>query len=107
MYRDVRRFVRNCDIYNRTKAWRERQQGFLKPLPVPDRIWREISMDFVTDLPSYNSYTNLLIITDQLSKGVILELIAKITADTVTGVFLNTFYWCYRLLVSIVSDYSI
>ena len=49
-------------------------------------------MDFVTDLSSYDSHTNLLVITDQLSKGVILELIAEITADTVTGVFLNTFY---------------
>ena len=61
----------------------------------------------MTDLPSCDSRTNLLIITDQLSKGVILELIAEIIADTVTGVFLNTFYWRYRLLVSIVSDRSI
>ena len=78
----------------------------MKPLLVPDRIWREILIDFVTDLPSCDSYTNLLIITDRLSKGVILELMAEITADTVTGVFLNTFYWRHRLLVSIVSDRS-
>ena len=58
----------------------------------------------MTDLPSCNSHTNLLMITDRLSKGVILELIAEITADTVIGVFLNTFYWRHRLLVSIVSD---
>ena len=64
----------------------------MKLLLVLDRIWREILIDFVTDLPSCNSYINLLVITDRLSKGVILELIAEITADTVTGVFLNTFY---------------
>ena len=64
----------------------------MKPLLVLDQIWREILIDFVTDLPSCNSYTNLLMITDRLSKGVILELIAKITADTVIEVFLNTFY---------------
>ena len=64
----------------------------MKPLPVPDRIWREISMDFVTDLPLSNSCTNLLVITDQLSKGVILELIVEITAVAVVGVFLYIFY---------------
>ena len=58
----------------------------------------------MTDLPSCDSRTNLLVITDRLSKGVILEPIAEITADTVTGVFLNTFYWRHGLLVSIVSD---
>lgn len=104
MYRDIRRFVRNCNICNRIKAWRERQQGFLKPLPVPDRIWREISMDFVTDLPSSDGYTNLFVITDRLSKGVILEPMVEITADAVAGVFLRTFYRRHGLPVSIVSD---
>jgi hypothetical protein len=35
---------------------------------------------------------NLLVITDRLSKGVILELMAEIIVDIVIGVFLNTFY---------------
>jgi hypothetical protein len=61
----------------------------------------------VIDLPSYNSHINLLVITDRLSKGVILELIAKIIVDIVIGVFLNMFYWHYRLLVSIISDRGI
>jgi hypothetical protein len=35
----IRRFVRNCDACARNKAWRDRRQGFLKPLPVPSRVW--------------------------------------------------------------------
>ena len=61
-------------------------------------------MDFVTDLPLSNSCTNLLVITDRLSKGVILELIVEITVVVVVGVFLYIFYWRYRLPISIVSD---
>ena len=64
-------------------------------------------MDFVTDLPSYNGHINLLVIIDRLSKGVILEPIAETIADAVAEVFLNTFYWHYRLPVSIVSDCGI
>ena len=64
-------------------------------------------MDFITDLPSCNGCTNLLVITDRLSKGVILEPIAEITADVVAEVFLNTFYRRHSLPVSIVLDCSI
>ena len=34
---DVRRFVHNCDICGRTKIWRQRKNGLLRPLTVPDR----------------------------------------------------------------------
>ena len=61
-------------------------------------------MDFVTDLPLSNSCTNLLVITDRLSKGVILEPMVEITAAAVAGVFLRTFYRRHGLPVSIVSD---
>ena len=41
-------------------------------------------MDFITDLPSSsNGHTNILVITDRLSKGVIFESIDRITADAV------------------------
>ena len=48
---DYRRFVQNCETYARSQAWREQKKGLLKPLPIPQRIWQEISMDFMTDLP--------------------------------------------------------
>ena len=33
---DVRRFVRNCDKCSANNVWRDRRQGLLKPLPIPD-----------------------------------------------------------------------
>jgi hypothetical protein len=38
MAQSVRRFVRNYDSCGRNKAWRDRRQGFLKPLLIPDRL---------------------------------------------------------------------
>src|SRR6266536_2657346 len=49
--RDIRTFVDNCDGCGGNKAWRTRRHGFLQPLPIPDRVWSEISMDFITKLP--------------------------------------------------------
>ena len=104
MLRDIRRFVRNCDTCGRMKAWRERRQGFLKPLPVPDRLWREISVDFITGLPKSEGCTNLMVITDRLGKGIILEPMRTIEAKDVARIFLRTFYRRHGLPAAIVSD---
>ena len=74
------------------KAWRERRRGFLKPLPIPDRLWREISVDFIVELPESQGYTNLMVITDRLGKGVLLELMRTIEVKDVIKIFLRTFY---------------
>jgi len=37
MYEYVRKFVRNCDACGASNSWKDRRQGFLKPLPIPDR----------------------------------------------------------------------
>jgi hypothetical protein len=45
----------------------------------------------------------MLVITDRLSKGVILEPMAEITAEAVADVFLRTFYRRHGLPTAIVS----
>ena len=72
MSQDIRRFVRNCDVCGRTTVWRDKKKGLLKPLPVPDRIWQEISVDYMVDLPESDGCERLLVITDRLGKGTIL-----------------------------------
>ena len=59
MLLDIRRFVRNCDVCGRNKAWKDKKQGFLKPLPIPSRIWSKISIDFVVDLPESERCKNV------------------------------------------------
>ena len=96
MSNDVRRFVRNCDVCGRTKPWRDGLQGFLKPLPLPDRIWKEISMDFIEGLPESNGCTNLMVITDRLSKDVVLIPLENIGAENVASNFLKhvvAYHW--------------
>jgi hypothetical protein len=79
---NIRQFVRNCDSCAANKAWRTRRQGFLKPLPIPDRVWSEISIDFVTDLPESEGCTNMVVITDRLSKGVVAGSLRDISVES-------------------------
>ena len=77
MSQNIRRFVRNCDVCGRTTIWRDRKKGLLKPLPIPDRVWQEISVDYMVDMPESDGCEALLVITDRLSKGTVLIPVPK------------------------------
>ena len=68
MKRDVDRYIRNCHICRRAKAPRDRYNGTLKPLPVPERPWTNITMDFVTGLPECELKNAILMVVDRLAK---------------------------------------
>ncbi|CEJ61941.1 hypothetical protein PMG11_03668 [Penicillium brasilianum] len=104
--KDVRRFLRNCTICGRSSVWRDTKHGLLKPLPIPQRIWAEISVDFITGLPPSRptGATNCMVITDRLTKGVILIGMKNTTAEDVAEVFFTHFYMHHGVPLAIVSD---
>lgn len=104
MAKDIRSFVENCDGCGRNKAWRQRRQGFLKPLPIPDRIWSEISMDFITDLPESEGCQNMIVITDRLGKGAMADGLENLEAETVAKWFIRRYLPHHFLPTAIVSD---
>lgn len=52
MKKEVFQFVAECNVCqkSRLKQW-PNQGGLLQPLPIPERIWSDISMDFIEGLP--------------------------------------------------------
>ena len=68
MRKDVERFVANCHTCRRTKPRRHASHGTLLPLPVPDRPWQDISMDFVVGLPKSKGFDAIWVVVDRLSK---------------------------------------
>ena len=104
MLQKVQRFVQNCNVCEQNKVWRERKQSFLKSLSLSEQLWSEISIDFIVKLLLSKSCMNITVITDQLRKGVILKACSDITADSVTQLFVQSFYWHHKLSKVIVSD---
>ncbi len=51
MARDVRRFVQGCSDCAISKSPRHLPSGKLLPLPVPNRPWSHLGVDFIMDLP--------------------------------------------------------
>ena len=68
MWKDVKDFVLSCDICSRSKNPQHRPYGLLQPLPIPCRPWSSVSMDFITDLPSLNSFDSIFVVVERLTK---------------------------------------
>lgn len=64
----VNTFIRQCAKCQQYKTDSMQPAGLLQPLPIPDRVWTAISMDFIEGLPSSNGYTTIMVIVDRLSK---------------------------------------
>jgi hypothetical protein len=45
-------FIKNCDVCQRHKADNTKPAGLLHPLPIPELVWSDISMDFIDGLPA-------------------------------------------------------
>jgi hypothetical protein len=50
MREEVKKFVNKCKICQYAKG-RQQNTGLYQPLPIPERSWDAISMDFVLGLP--------------------------------------------------------
>ncbi len=64
----IKRYIRNCYVCRRSKAPRDRINGLLKPLPIPEQRWQDISLDFITGLSESDGSNAILTVIDRLSK---------------------------------------
>ena len=74
-------YVRSCTSCARSKPIRHKPYGMLQQLPIPERPWNSISMDFIEHLPKSDGFTAILVVVDHLTK----QSIFIPTYDTVTS----------------------
>ncbi|KAH0655105.1 hypothetical protein KY285_029987 [Solanum tuberosum] len=68
MRKDVKSFVTTCQICQQMKDTNLHPAGLLQPLPIPDQVFEDIAMDFITCLPSSKGKTTILTVVDRLTK---------------------------------------
>ena len=64
----VKKYVKSCTTCMRAKPKRHKPYGSLKQLPIPERPWNSISMDFIETLPTSSGCDSILVVVDRLSK---------------------------------------
>ncbi|GJT10314.1 ty3-gypsy retrotransposon protein [Tanacetum coccineum] len=102
---EILRFVHEgSQVCQRFKPKSVPYPGLLQPLPIPDQVWIEISMDFIDGLPMSKGRTVLMVIVDKLSKyGHFVPLTHPYTDVSVAQAFLDNVYKLYGL-PKIISD---
>ncbi|KAI2660465.1 Transposon Tf2-6 polyprotein [Labeo rohita] len=102
---DTIQFISRCAVCNISKVPHRLPAGLLQPLPVPQRPWSHIAIDFVTDLPPSNGYTTILSIIDRFSKACRFIPLTKLpTAMETAELLCNCVFRLYGLPEDIVSD---
>ena len=99
-------FVKHCELCQRDKASNKKPVGLLNPLPVPERIWDSVSMDFITQLPLTKSgWDAIMVFVDRLSKMVhFAPLKTTSTAEDVAKIFRHEIFRLHGIPREIMSD---
>ncbi|PNY00079.1 hypothetical protein L195_g023353, partial [Trifolium pratense] len=79
--------------------------GLLQPLPIPNQVWEDIAMDFITGLPPSHGYTVIMVVIDRFTKySHFCPLKVDYNSKTVAEAFMKTVVKLHGLPKSIISD---
>ncbi|KAI0992997.1 hypothetical protein K3495_g15187, partial [Podosphaera aphanis] len=65
----ILQYTNNCHTCKRINPSRLKYQGLLKQLPVPERRWRDVSVDFIGPLPESDGFDCIMVVGCRLTKA--------------------------------------
>ena len=105
MGEDVQTYVKSCLVYQMDKTKRKKAAGLLQPLPIPERPWENISMDFITGFPKVRDFKSVFVVVDRFSKYVVfIPALDVYPTDETAKLFFSNVVKHFGLPRDIVSD---
>ena len=111
MKKEVEEIIKTCDLCSKAKARRHKPYGKLQPLPVAERPWNSITMDFITKLPisedptTGTPYDSVFVIVDRFTKfAYYIPYQESSSAEDMAYIFLRNIVAVHGLPNEILSD---
>ena len=70
MSHNIETYCKSCGICATNKDTNSKPTGLLHSLPIPDRPWQFIGLDFMGPLPKSDNFDYLLVMIDRLTSQV-------------------------------------
>ena len=105
----MKTYVQTCNVCQRIKVFKHKFYKKLNSLSVPEVLWKEIFINFITDLPSSKRedviYDAILVIVDKCTKMIkYLSMIIKIDIAKLTKLFFEEIVLRFSMPTNIISD---
>ncbi|PKA47774.1 hypothetical protein AXF42_Ash014551 [Apostasia shenzhenica] len=101
----VRKVVIECEVCQKNKPENVAYPGLLQPLPIPNRIWTDIAMDFIEGLPPSQGKDTIWVVVDRFSKYAhFIGLSHPFTASILAQIFVDQIFMLHGNPERIVSD---
>ena len=105
MSQDIESYCKMCGTCATSKDVNSKLTGLLHSLPIPDRLWQLIGLDFMGPLPKSNDFDYLLVIIDRLTSQVhLVPTMTIVTARGIAWLILKEVVRLHGIPESIVSD---
>jgi hypothetical protein len=102
---DIERFVRNCHACRRSTVPRDKTPGLLHPLPIADRPWQHLSVDFKSFPKDRRGFDTIAVFVDRFGKRPIsIPCYRTIDAQELARIYIIHVHKYYGPATTIVSD---
>ena len=59
-----RGYVKTCHVCQLDKTESKKEASFLQPLPIPERAWFSVSMDFIFGFPKLDVKASIMVVVE-------------------------------------------
>ena len=105
MGEDVQAYVQSCLLCQLDKTKKKKMAGLLQPLPIPEKPWQSVSMDFISGFPKARECKSIFVVVDRFSKySVFMAASEACPAEEAANLFFSHVVKHFGLPKDIISD---